>query len=319
MAVAVLVIIPTANSGALYLGDDLYDYNLYRWYQRQVVENIRQQNQIPAAVRLLQSDRYAEPDDLVAVEVKVEFKRTEHPTVKTHLASREEIVFLHHARTASTDNLPICDGNTHLTQVGSGGSALYSGPGALVQYDLKTNYAKCSQVPLVIDRSCNAKAAVLGFFRDKNTGSLAQQLVTGRPICSIADKSDTKARIRGGTEKRTVKAIDCSDDGYIERVKNDEKPRCVQGGTPSQFRVAAESKTAPSNTKYYTLIRRTSAGGDGAKATWGYFSCPVERYYGIHAFQRSGLSGEVLSYVPHGKEFGVGIGPTGASGRTGSR
>ena len=169
----------------------------------------------------MQADNYAASEDLIAVEVKVEFIRKEHPVVNTKLADREEIVFLHHNTSGALNaNSTQCVGG-HLTQQYAGSlpyrGPLYSGPGGIIQYDFESNYTKCSQVPLVNSKSCGL-GALLGFFRDRKTGTLKEQLIKGLPICSTSDFTDDIAQIRGsnssqrgttGTEKRTVKAIDC--------------------------------------------------------------------------------------------------------------
>ena len=123
----------------------------------------------------------------------------------------------------------------HRTQIDADGSALYAGAGALTQYDFKSNYSKCSQVPLIInDETCgsadgNPFEALLGFFREDGTETLPlrEQLVTGSGICSIRDKDSDRAEIRGKTEKRTVVAKDCRRQGYIQVMGVDEVPGCV--------------------------------------------------------------------------------------------
>ena len=243
-----------------------------------------------------QSDSYAKPEALVAVKVKVEFIRTEHPTVKHTLADREEIVFLHHntaAAIGSNDTNCAADSRGsvhHLTQKDSSGSALYHGAGGMVQYDLNSNYAKCSQVPLVNAEACTGSGALLGFFT-YSTGTPGQQLMTGTPICSTKHHNTTpagldSAGIRGGTEKRTVKAIDCSGSGYVKRIKNDEKPECVSSSAP---RVAAEHRR-PSEwraeavvTKNYTVEYLADPGPPARYASTPN-NCTITRYKAVKSF-----------------------------------
>ncbi len=314
------VVIPSANGNALYLGDDLYEYDYTggtagRWWKVTA-------NKISiSGGSMLQADSYVQRDTLMAVEVKVEFIRKEHPVVNVKLASREEVVFLHHnTSSALLDNSTDCSnpaGRPHRTQRDEDGSALYSGSGAIIQYDFKTNYAKCSQVPLVEHLNCD-KGALLGFFRSSST---PPELVSGKPICSTADHANSLAGIRGGTEKRTVEAIDCSGSGYIEWMKDDEKPRCVTGTAPgaSSMRVAAQSKNGPFTSKTYTLVRRTSAGGNGTHATYTTESCTLKRHHGISSFKPSGESGEVAGYLRRTSYDGATVvGPPGPAGEPGA-
>ena len=67
------VIIPYANGSALYLADDLYEYNwtggtAERWWKVSVDKD---DSLLSGSVK--QSDSYAKPEALVAVKVKVEF------------------------------------------------------------------------------------------------------------------------------------------------------------------------------------------------------------------------------------------------------
>ena len=297
-------------SGGLYLKDDLYEYEHLnpgrgtagRWWKVSV-------NQLsPSSGKILQADSWVEADPLVAVEVKVEFKRDQHPVVDTRLASREEIVFLHHntAGAQPTTNTTQCL-SAHSTMLDSSGKNLYSGQGALIQYDFISDYAKCSQVPLVNSKSCD-KGALIGFLRTKRTGTLKEQLITGNPICSTTDHTDPIAEIRGSKEKRTVEAINCKDQGYIEWMRNDEKPRCVTPFTGSQMRVAAESK-ANDEVEYkdYSIECKTGT------ASWTTKTFKLKRCGGIHAFNSSGPSGEVNSYKKWGA-IGAGKGPPGPPG-----
>ena len=229
------VIIP---GGGLYLADDLYDYNYTggtaeRWW------HVTTERVDLSSGDILQADSYAAAEDMVAMRVKVDFRRKEHPLINLRLASREEIVFLHHNTSSALDsNSTQCEGG-HRTQIDADGSALYAGAGALTQYDFKSNYSKCSQVPLIInDETCgsadgnpdgNPFEALLGFFREDGaeTKPLREQLVTGSGICSIRDKDSDRAEIRGKTEKRTVVAKDCRRQGYIQVIGVDEVPGCV--------------------------------------------------------------------------------------------
>ncbi len=305
--------------GDLYLAEDLYDYNYTggtagRWWKVTA-------NKISlSGGSVLQADSYAKQETLMAVEVKVEFIRKEHPVVNVKLASREEIVFLHHnTSSALSDNMTKCDSG-HRTQKDKDGSALYSGSGVIVQYDFNSNYTKCSQVPLVEGKAC-AKGAILGFLRTSST----PRLVTGEPICSTTDHTNSLAGIRGGTEKRTVKAIDCSDSGYIERILDDEIPKCVSNpapgiSSPSSMRVAAESKTAPfTDSNTYTLLKRVSGGGGHSDnlATYRRETCTLRRHHGISSFKASGRSGEVAGYVNRTYPYGTQHGPPGLPGSPG--
>ncbi len=314
------VIIPTANGNALYLGDDLYDYNhtggtAGRWWKVTA-------NKISlSGGSVLQADSYVDQEMLMAVEVKVEFIRKEHPVVNVKLASREEVVFLHHhTADALTDNKSDCSNsptNPHRTQRDKDGSALYAGPGAIVQYDFNSDYAKCSQVPLVEPLDCD-KGAILGFLRKSVSSRL---VVSGKPICSADEPIDPLAGIRDNTVKRTVEAIDCSGSGYIEWMKDDEKPRCVTGTAPgaSSMRVAAQSKNGPFTSKTYTLVRRTSAGGNGTHATYTTESCTLKRHHGISSFKPSGKSGEVAGYLRRASYDGATVvGPPGPAGEPGA-
>ena len=316
------LIIPT---GGLYLADRLYDYNYTggtanRWWKVSVVERPLFSGSV------LQADNYAEPESLMAVEVKVEFIRKEHPVVNVRLAEHEEIVFLHHNTSGALDaNSTQCESG-HLTQQYRGplpyAGPLYSGTGAIIQYDFESNYTKCSQVPLVNTRSCD-NSAILGFFRDRRTGTLKEQLITGNPICGKGDETNPIAEIRHQTEKRTVQAINCEGSGYIEWMKDDEIPHCVYPFTYRQKRVAAESNIAPFNSRVYTLQQRDSVGGGELPgdppnpASYSNFSCTVYRHHGIHAFKGSGQSGEVMQFVQPYVGSGTLQGPPGPPGPPG--
>jgi len=285
------VVIPYANGSALYLpevpGSGLYDYGYTgetadRWWKVSIEESSLSGGSV------LQADSYAKPDDLVAVTVKVEFIRTEHPTVKTILADREEIVFLHHNTAAAIgSNDTDCEDGHHLTQMNSSGSALYSGTGAIIQYDFNSNYTKCSQVPLVNTQECGS-GALIGFFRKLSTDTPARTLITGSAICSTTHHNSTptgyqSAEIRGNTEKRTVKAKDCSGSGYVKRMGRNENPVCVN---PRQGeKVAAESRPRSTVTKDYT-VRYLSDPGPPARYTSA--TCSVTRTMGIKGFNNLG-------------------------------
>lgn len=230
------VVIP---SGGLYLADQLYEYNYTggtagRWWQ------VTTEQVDLASGGILQSDQHAAPEDMVAMRVKVDFMREEHPTINVRLAPRQEIVFLHHnTASALTSNITQCGGG-HRTQVDASGSALYVGSGALTQYDFISNYSKCSQVPLIInDTTCgsggdNRFEALLGFFR--GTGSPEnEKLVTGSGICSIRDRGNTRAAIRNSTEKRTVQAIDCRLNSHVGNIEVNEVPSCANFTDPSAY------------------------------------------------------------------------------------
>ena len=310
------VIIPTANGSALYLADNLYDYDYTggtaeRWWK---ITADKDDSLMSGSVT--HSDSYAKPESLVAVKVKVEFIRKEHPTVNTTLADREEIVFLHHntgSAIGSNDTSCAADSRGsvhHLTQKDSSGSALYHGAGAMVQYDLNSNYTKCSQVPLVNAEACTGSGALLGFFT-YSTGTPVQQLMTGTPICSTKHHDTTPAGfdpagISGG-EKRTVKAIDCSGSGYVKQITSGEEPVCVpfSGGLPQ--RVAAESRAAEEATKEYTLQYRDTSDNSLKSAT-----CTVKRDKPIVAFLADGKP----SYL---SQYPVVIGPPGPRGWPGLR
>ncbi len=332
-----LAVIPTANGNALLLADDLYDYGYTgsptgRWWR---VTALRRN--LPSG-EILQADSYVEEEGLIAVEVRVEFIPAQHPTVKIRLAEREEIVFLHHNTPgAISDNTTDCTNptlpsNPHLTQLDSAGVKLYEGAGAIIQYDFNSNYAKCSQVPLVTAKDC-AKGALLGFSLDAT-----DTFVTGDPICST-DLTPT--------EKRTVKAIDCSQSGYVEQIVADEETRCVgTDGTPATGRarrVAAQQGSGTALAQTYTLLRLASPGGryidrsyPGATTalpdppTWwspdepdlveyDTFSCEIERFPTISDFRAGGghfKSGVREGLLPPGSD-GTQRGPPGPRGDRG--
>ena len=325
------IIIPTANGGALYLAEDLYDYNYTggtanRWWKVSVNKSTFDSGAI------LQADNYAKPESLMTVEVIVEFIRKEHPVVNIKLATREEIVFLHHNTSTAIPraNSTQCISG-HLTQQYAGSlpyrGPLYSGPGGIIQYDFESNYTKCSQVPLVNSKSCGL-GALLGFFRDRKTGTLKEQLITGNPICSTSDFANDIAQIRGssssqrglsGTEKRTVKAIDCEGSGYVEWMADDEIPKCVSGPAPGvrSERVAGESIAAPKGEQTFSLSAKTSDPNNcnfyndtNAGAFYSVSTCDVWRYEGIEKFDDRG---EVDGYVKYYDDFSE-IGNRGGGG-----
>lgn len=323
------VIIPgTYGNGSLHLADNLYDYNYTggtggRWWK------VTAERVDLSSGSVLQSDKYAAPENMVAMRIKVDFVREEHPLVNVRLGSRDEIVFLHH-NTSDTSNITQCDkvGATHKTQlelVGGSTSELYSGKGALIQYDFISNYSKCSQVPLVENSTTcsNNFEALLGFFRTQNTGTLKEQLVTGKGVCSIRDIGNVLAEIRGNTEKRTVESQYCLKQGYIERMDNDEDPVCVEPNSAAQQRVAAYSVAHKPNCdwfkKTYQIEVRTSAGGNGTPATYATGSCDVSRYKGIHSFVPHGTQwpGERRALVDYEDSHGVPVGPPGPTGEPG--
>ena len=283
----------------------------------------------------------------------MEFLRKEHPVINTKLATRKEIVFLHH-NTSSSTNRTMCDG-AHLTKMDKSGSALYAGTGAIIQYDFNSNYTKCSQVPLVNARGCG-KGAVVGFFRSDATytKTLAEQLIEGNLICStdvtgapgVTTSEATRAGIRDSTEKRTVKAINCENQGYVEWIDDDEEPKCVgDDGSPvtddTQRVVAISQPREVSGTHNYTLYYLSTPGGDAKprdypaghpgwpalpqapagpaipSVAYSTFTCPVTRYKGIHAFKATGKSGEIDTYTDAYDGFGTVAGPPGAPGPAG--
>ena len=94
------VIIP---GGGLYLADDLYDYNYTggtaeRWW------HVTTERVDLSSGDILQADSYAAAEDMVAMRVKVDFRRKEHPLINFKLAPREEIVFLHHNTSTALDS-----------------------------------------------------------------------------------------------------------------------------------------------------------------------------------------------------------------------
>ena len=326
--------------GGLHLKEDLYEYEHLnpsrgtagRWWKVSVTKSTFDSGAI------LQADNYAKPESLIAIEVTVEFIRKEHPVVNTKLATREEIVFLHHNTSTAIPraNSTQCVSG-HLTQQYEGplsyAGPLYSGPGGIIQYDFESNYTKCSQVPLVNSKSCGL-GALLGFFRDRKTGTLKEQLIKGLPICSTSDFTDDIAQIRGsnssqrgttGTEKRTVGAIDCAGRGYVEWMADNELPQCVSGPAPAGVRperVAGESKPAPSDTRPFRLASKTGDPTDCRDypdtdpATGAFYTvsnCDVPRYEGIEKFEDTG---NVTDYVKYWSDFKE-LGPRGPCGPTG--
>ena len=326
------VIIPgNYGNGTLYLADDLYEYEHLnpsrgtadRWWK------VTAERVDLSSGGILQSDKYVASERMVAMRVKVDFVRKEHPLVNVKLASRDEIVFLHHnTRAAISSNITQCDktGAIHKTQLDGGGRQLYSGEGALIQYDFISNYSKCSQVPLVKSGTtcANNFEALLGFFRTQNTGTLREQLVTGKGICSIRDKNEVLAEIRGMTEKRTVESQYCLKQGYIERMDDDEDPVCVEPNSGAEQRVAAYSVGRKLGcdwfTKTYQIEVRTSAGGNGTPATYQVGGCQTYRYKGIHSFQPHNVlwGGERRALVDFEDSHGAGIGPPGPTGEPGA-
>ena len=326
------VIIPTANGEALYLAEDLYDYNYTggtadRWWKVSVIKSF------PSSGNILQADNYVKDETLIAVEVKVEFIRKEHPVVNTRLATRQEIVFLHHNTSgALSSNRTRCLGS-HLTQQYEGHLSyrgpLYVGKGAIIQYDFTSNYTKCSQVPLVNVKKC-PQGALLGFFRNRKTGSFKKQLISGNAICSTSDFADDIAQIRGsssaqrgtsGTEKRTVQAFNCEGSGYVEWMRDNEIPQCVTGyasGNDTR-RVAGESVDAPFATQPFRLAKKTreptatdcgNYTNTSASAFYTVDTCDVPRYEGIEKFDERG---KVETYVKYYDDFSE-IGPRGPRG-----
>ena len=339
------IVIPTANGGALYLSDDLYDYNYIggtsdKWWKVSVDKSPLTSMK---SGKILQADSYVKSEDLAAVSVKVEFIRKAHPVISTKLAPREEIVFLHH-NTSSATNRTMCDG-AHLTKRDKDGSAFYEGEGGIIQYDFNSNYTKCSQVPLVHAKDCG-KGAVLGFFRSTASYTLAldKQRIEGRFICSATDHADVRSEVRDDTEKRTVKAINCTDQGYLEWIDKDEETKCVgtdgAAATGDLQRVAAESRSRVLSRSYnYKLYYISTPGGTRKDRTlpaapgwpkvvspagpalpavkYTSFSCPVKRYKGIHSFNATGPSGKITKWVDAYDGFGTSRGTAGPRGDPG--
>lgn len=87
------VIIPgTYGNGTLYLADNLYEYNYTggtadRWWK------VTAERVDLSSGGILQSDKYVASERMVAMRIKVDFVRKEHPLVNIKLASRDEIVF----------------------------------------------------------------------------------------------------------------------------------------------------------------------------------------------------------------------------------
>lgn len=151
------------------------------------------------------------------VTLSVDFDPTKHPVVKINLATRQEILYMGYrwqetkqsgcdsdsntttlitSKTLTRQNIrsgtpvPLYHPNTH-----DSSDDVISGQGAIISYSFHSNYAKCSQVPLVSNKGeCPPVSAILGFeswhkttrqryYRKNVTG----EYVTGRLACSYPD------------------------------------------------------------------------------------------------------------------------------------
>ena len=129
-----------------------------------------------------------EEETIVSVKLSVSFDPDKHPTVKTELKEIAEMVFLHNNVTNLTNTQcgvatgAVPPDPTHPSQLDSSGSSFYEGEGAIVQYDFKSNYTKCSQVPLVdLSVQSSNDAQVLRGFQNSNGK------VTGKPAYTPAE------------------------------------------------------------------------------------------------------------------------------------
>ena len=129
-----------------------------------------------SGVAVPQSFQAAKSENIVSVKMSVSFDPEKHPSVKTKMGKVEEIVFLHNNIT-NTSNTK-CSG-AHPSKLKADGTPFYLGEAAIIQYDFKSNYTKCSQVPLV-DLSVQptgAEDVLRGF---QSSGGI----VTGKPAYS---------------------------------------------------------------------------------------------------------------------------------------
>ena len=155
--------------------------------------------------------------------MSVSFDPEKHPSVKTKIGKIEELVFLHNNVT-NTKNTQCGAGNPyHASKLNAGNSPFYQGEGAIIQYDFKSNYTKCSQVPLVnLSIQPSGSEDVLRGFQSSSG------VVTGDPFYS--------------EEYIAVSAGGCSDYDYVEKIVNGD-PICA-GRTHESVTVAGYCKVA---------------------------------------------------------------------------
>ena len=161
-----------------------------------------------AGVAVAQSFLADKPETIVSVKMSVSFDPEKHPSVKTKIGKAEEVVFLHNNIT-NTSNTRCGAGNPyHPSKLDAGNRPFYRGEGAIIQYDFKSNYTKCSQVPLV-DLSIQPTGAedVLRGFQSSGTS------VTGKPQYS--------------EEYITVTNTSCGSYDYVYKIDSSGTPHCA--------------------------------------------------------------------------------------------
>ena len=158
----------------------------------------------------------------VRVRVTISFDDTKHTidNLGKVIADREEWVYLHSPNITASESPALntdCRSNAHPSRKG-----LYSGQGALVQYDFNTNYAKCSNVPLVQDKVCSTSTPIIGI--DHNSGE---------PICSSNHVSIVAGQCLGSGQ-------------FLVQIKADGKVACNKR-TGGSARVAIVMGNTPKN------------------------------------------------------------------------
>ena len=157
-----------------------------------------------SGVAVPQSYQANRPETIVSVKMSVSFDPEKHPSVKTKMGKVEEIVFLHNNIT-NTSNTQ-CSG-AHPSKLKADGTPFYLGEAAIIQYDFKSNYTKCSQVPLVnLSIQPTQPSQVLTGFQSRGG------VVTGDPLYPIIYLA--------------VGGPGCSDYEYIYKIDSGGRPHC---------------------------------------------------------------------------------------------
>lgn len=142
-------------------------------------------------------------EDLKVVRLSITFDPKKHPVLKTKLAKREEYIFIgsrYAGQNCRTDE------RTRLDTSSDPNKSLYhpDSHGAIVSYSLHSNYAKCSQVPLIENKNeCPPVSGWLGF-ESRGTGDSdnpfyrrvhgTDEHITGRIACSYPESNDPNSK-----------------------------------------------------------------------------------------------------------------------------
>ena len=184
------------------LGKDLYTHDANGWWKVDAKINSSTSGQIQ------HSDAYSGTTGLhteknYSVILSVTFDPQKHPVVDLKLAERQELIYMGYRWQTTKQAGCGSDSPIALTRRDTTGThaPLYhpNSKGAVISYSFRSNYIKCSQVPLVSNATeCSKVGAILGF-ESKGSGALDtptyrisnSDYVTGRLACSYPVATST--------------------------------------------------------------------------------------------------------------------------------